>query len=137
MKKISALIFALVALGALAQAQVDARMMQNPDVSKTHIAFSYGGDLWIVPKEGGTALKLSSPAGQELFAKFSPDGSEIAYNANYNGNTDVYVVPALGGIPRQVTHHGMNDRLLDWYPDGGSLLFVSSMASGKQRFSLS
>jgi len=135
MKKISALIFALVALGALAQAQVDARMMQNPDVSKTHIAFSYGGDLWIVPKEGGTALKLSSPAGQELFAKFSPDGSEIAFNANYNGNADVYVVPALGGIPRQVTHHGMNDRLLDWYPDGQSLLYVSSMASGKQRFS--
>jgi tricorn protease len=109
-------------------------MMQNPDVSKTHIVFTYGGDLWIVPKEGGTALKLSSPAGQELFAKFSPDGSEIAFNATYNGNTDVYVVPALGGVANQVTHHGMDDRLIDWLPDGNSLLFASSMASGKQRF---
>ncbi len=134
MKKLSALAFAILVLYGVGQAQVDARMMRNPDVSMTHIVFTYGGDLWIVPKEGGTALKLSSPAGEELFAKFSPDGSEIAFNAAYNGNTDVYVVPSLGGVPRQVTHHGMNDRLIDWYPDGQSLLFVSSMASGKQRF---
>ena len=135
MKKISALALAVLAFGALAWSQVDARMMQNPDVSKTHIVFTYGGDLWVVPKEGGTALKLSSPAGQELFAKFSPDGSEIAYNALYGGNSDVYTVPALGGVPKRVTHHGMTDRLIDWYPEGKSLLFVSSMASGKQRFS--
>jgi len=134
MKKISALAFAVLALGALAWAQVDARMMQNPDVSKTRIVFTYGGDLWIVPKDGGTALKLSSPAGQELFAKFSPDGSEIAYNALYGGNSDVYTVPAMGGVPKRVTHHGMIDRLIDWYPDGKNLLFASSMASGKQRF---
>jgi len=116
------------------QAQVNGRMMQNPDVSKTHIVFSYGGDLWIVPKEGGTALKLSSPEGQELFAKFSPDGSEIAFNGIYGGNFDVYVMPSLGGLPKRVTHHGMTDRLIDWYPDGKNLLFVSSMNSGKQRF---
>jgi len=125
------MIFSLV---CFIQAQVNARMMQNPDVSKTHIVFSYGGDLWIVPKEGGTALKLSSPQGQELYAKFSPDGSEIAYNGIYGGNFDVYVVPSLGGIPKRVTHHGMMDRLIDWYPDGKNLLFASSMNSGKQRF---
>jgi len=134
MRKYVALIFSVLTFCGAAGAQVDARMMQNPDVSKTHIVFTYGGDLWIVPKEGGTALKLSSPAGQELFAKFSPDGSEIAFNATYNGNTDVYVVPALGGVANQVTHHGMDDRLIDWLPDGNSLLFASSMASGKQRF---
>ncbi|MDP2915817.1 MAG: PDZ domain-containing protein [Candidatus Aminicenantes bacterium] len=134
MKKIYALAFAAVVLGGMVWAQVDARMMQNPDVSKTHIVFTYGGDLWVVPKDGGTALKLSSPAGQELFAKFSPDGSEIAFSAIYNGNFDVYVVPALGGVPNRVTHHGMSDRLIDWYPDGKSLLYASSMASGKQRF---
>ena len=135
MKKISALAFAALVLSGLVWAQVDARMMQNPDVSKTQIVFTYGGDLWVVPKDGGTALKLSSPAGQELFAKFSPDGSEIAFNALYYGNVDVYTVPALGGVPKRVTHHGMGDRLVDWYPDGKNLLYVSSMASGKQRFS--
>lgn len=134
MKKIYALAFAALVLGGMVWAQVDARMMQNPDVSKTHIVFTYGGDLWVVPKDGGTALKLSSPAGQELFAKFSPDGSEIAFSAIYNGNFDVYVVPALGGVPNRVTHHGMSDRLIDWYPDGKNLLYASSMASGKQRF---
>ena len=126
------MVFSLV---GFIQAQVSARMMQNPDVSKTHIVFSYGGDLWIVPKDGGTALKLSSPEGQELHAKFSPDGSAIAFNGIYGGNFDVYVMPSLGGIPKRVTHHGMTDRLIDWYPDGGSLIFASSMNSGKQRFS--
>jgi tricorn protease len=134
MKKLLATAAMIFCLVVFSQAQVDARMMQNPDVSKTHIVFSYGGDLWIVPKEGGTALKLSSPDGQELFAKFSPDGSEIAFNGIYGGNFDVYVVPTLGGIPKRVTHHGMTDRLIDWYPDGKNLLFVSSMNSGKQRF---
>ncbi len=117
------------------RAQVDARMLQHPDVSQTHIVFSYAGDLWIVPKQGGTALKLSSPTGEEQFPHFSPDGSRIAYSANYDGNQDVYVVPTLGGLPTRITHHGMPDRLVDWYPDGKSLLFASSMHSGRQRFS--
>ena len=67
-------------------AQVDAKMLQNPDVSATQIVFSYAGDLWVAPKEGGTAFKLSSPKGQELFPKFSPDGSSIAYNADISMN---------------------------------------------------
>ncbi len=115
-------------------AQIDARMIQHPDVSKTQIVFNFGGDLWLVSKTGGTAVKLSSPAGQEIFPRFSPDGSQIAYNANYDGNTDIYVIPAIGGIPQRVTNHGMADRLVDWFPNGKSLLFASSMNSGKQRF---
>jgi len=116
-------------------AQIDARMLQYPDVSKTHIVFSYAGDLWTVPKEGGTATKLSSPKGQEVFPKFSPDGSQIAFSGNYDGNMDVYVMPTTGGIPTRVTNHGMTDRIIDWYPDGKNLLFVNSSESGKQRFS--
>ena len=124
----------LVLFAAKVSAQIDARMIQFPDVSKTQIVFNYGGDLWLVSKTGGTAIKLSSPAGQEVFPRFSPDGTQIAYNANYDGNTDIYVIPTNGGIPQRVTNHGMADRLVDWYPNGNSLLFASSMNSGKQRF---
>lgn len=116
-------------------AQINARMLQSPDVSKTHIVFSYGGDLWLVAKEGGTAVKLSSPKGQEMFPRFSPDGSQIAFNANYDGNLDIYIMPTMGGIPTRVTHHGMQDRLVDWFPNGKNILYASSMNSGKQRFS--
>ncbi len=116
-------------------AQVDARMLQYPDVSATQIVFGYAGDLWLVPKEGGTAIRLSSPKGQELFPRFSPDGSLIGYNAAYDGNLDIYVVPAAGGTPVRITNHGFPDRLIDWYPDGKKLLFASTQESGKQRFS--
>ena len=68
--------------------RLDARMMRYPDVSATHIAFVYAGDIWVVPKSGGEAVRLSSPRGEESFPKFSPDGSLIAFSGNYDGNTD-------------------------------------------------
>ena len=116
-------------------AQVDARMLQYPDVSKTQITFYYGGDLWVVSKNGGTANKLTNAPGQEILPRFSPDGSQIAFSGNYNGNVDIYVVPSKGGMAERVTHHGMFDRMDDWYPDGSKILYTSSMESGKQRFS--
>lgn len=115
-------------------AQVDARMLQYPDVSDTHITFSYGGDIWVMPKSGGLAHKLTSAKGMESFPRFSPDGSQIAFSGNYYGHDDVYTIPMQGGIPHRITHHGMDDHLMDWYPDGKSLLFTSSRESGKQRF---
>lgn len=117
------------------RAQVSARMLQYPDVSKTHITFSYGGDIWIVAKQGGVAHKLTSASGIEMFPRFSPDGSQIAFSGNYYGNVDVYTIPSMGGVPKRITHHGMNDILIDWYPDGKNLLFASARESGKQRFS--
>ena len=128
------LFFALALVSPALLAQVDARMLQYPDVSETQIVFSYAGDLWVVAKEGGTAFKLSSPRGQELYPHFSPDGSKIAYSADYDGNLEIYVIPNMGGMPKRVTYHGMPDRIIDWYPDGTKLLYVSSMNSGKQRF---
>lgn len=116
-------------------AQVNAKMFQYPDVSKSQIIFTYGGDVWIAPKTGGTAFKLTSAKGIETFARFSPDGSQIAFTGNYDGNQDVYVMPSMGGVPKRITYHGMLDRLIDWYPDGKSLLFASTRESGKQRFS--
>lgn len=117
-----------------AQAQVNARLMQHPDVSETHICFVYGDDIWVVEKSGGMAHRLSSPAGTEMFPRFSPDGKRIAFTGNYDGNPDVYMMPAAGGVPTRLTHHGMFDRLVDWTPDGKRLLYASSMESGKQRW---
>ena len=115
-------------------AQIDARMLRQPDVSQTHITFVYAGDIWVVPKQGGTAERLSSPHGEESLPHFSPDGNNIAFNANYDGNTDIYVVPTAGGLPVRVTYHPGSDRMLDWYPDGKSILIASGRESGRQRF---
>lgn len=113
---------------------IDARMMRYPDVSSNQIAFVYAGDIWVAPKTGGAALRLSSPRGEETFPKFSPDGTEIAFSGNYDGNMDLYVMPVTGGLPRRVTHHGAPDRLIGWYPDGKRLLYATSMTSYKDRF---
>ena len=120
---------------SILSAQVDARLFQFPDVSDESIAFTFGGDIWTVPIDGGVATRLTSAKGNESFAKYSPDGSQIAFSGNYDGNTDIYVMPSKGGVPKRITHHGMSDRILDWYPDGKSILFVNSSESGKQRFS--
>src|SRR3989454_258029 len=113
---------------------VDARILRYPDVSATQIAFVYAGDIWVAPKSGGEALRLSSPRGEETFPRFSPDGSQIAFSGNYDGNIDIYVVPATGGLPKRLTYHGAPDRMLEWYPDGKSILFATSRTSEKDRF---
>ncbi|MBN2433347.1 MAG: PD40 domain-containing protein, partial [Acidobacteria bacterium] len=133
-KKTLLLMAALCVMAGLAAAQVDARLLRQPDVSATHIAFVYAGDIWIVPKTGGVAQRLSSPAGEEMLPRFSPDGRHIAYSANYDGNTDVYVIPVMGGTPTRVTYHPLDDRMVDWRPSGQGLLFASARESGRQRF---
>ncbi len=127
-------VFVLCLARANLLAQIDARMMQYPDVSATQIVFSYAGDLWVAPKDGGTAMKLSSPPGQELYPHFSPDGKHIAFSADYDGNQEIYVIPSGGGLPVRITYHGAPDRVVDWYPDGKSLLYVSPMQTGRVRF---
>lgn len=112
----------------------DARMLRFPDVSRDKIVFSYAGDLWMVPKEGGTARRLSSPKGSEMFPRFSPDGTRIAFSGNYDGNTDVYIVGAEGGSPTRLTHHPDSDMVVEWYPDGQHVLYRSRMASSSGRF---
>ncbi len=112
----------------------DAVMLRFPDVSDTHIVFSYAGDLWLVAREGGIARRLSSPPGQELFPKFSPDGNWIAFSGNYDGDTDVYLMPAEGGAPTRLTHHPAVDLVVDWFPDGKHVLFRSRMMSPSRRF---
>lgn len=96
-----------------ATAQIDAGLFRYPDVSKTQIVFSYGNDIWIIPKSGGTAEKLSSPPGVESFPKFSPDGRTVAFSGNYDGNSDAYTIPVNGGVPMRLTSHGFPDRVVD------------------------
>lgn len=115
-------------------ARIDARIMRQPDVSATHIAFVYAGDIWLAPKAGGEAVRLSSPRGEESFPKLSPDGSLLAFSGNYDGNMDIYIVPVTGGLPRRITHHGAPDRVVGWYPDGKHILFATTMTSYKDRF---
>jgi tricorn protease len=104
-------------------------LLRQPAVSKTSIVFNYAGDLWIVDRNATEARRLTTGMGQETNAKFSPDGSMIAFTGEYAGNRDVYVVPAEGGQPKQLTHHPTADEVVGWTPDGKSVLFRSNRNS--------
>ena len=117
----------------LSYGQINAKLMRYMDVSDNQIVFVYGGDVWLVAKQGGTAIQLTNSPDEESYPRFSPDGSEVAYTASYNGNEDVFIVPATGGIPTRVTYQSHADRMVEWHPDGEHILFASSRASGIQR----
>ena len=99
-------------------------LLQEPTLSRTEIVFAYGGYLWSVPRDGGAARQLTT-GGHESDPVFSPDGNWIAFSANYDGNRDVYVIPAAGGEPRRLTWHPGQDGALGWTPDGKRVLFLS------------
>ncbi len=112
-----------------AQAQ-GTRLLREPTISKNHIAFVYANDLWVVDRKGadnklGQARRLTSNEGAETSPHFSPDGEWIAFTGQYDGNTDVYLIPAKGGQPKRLTWHPGNDEVSGWAPDGKSVLFVS------------
>lgn len=122
----------LIAGTTLAQNQPNAGMLRWPDVSKTHIVFSYANDLWVVPKAGGTAQPLATAPGQERLPRFSTDGQSIAFVGNYEGNWDLYTLPVGGGSAARVTYHPSPETLADWTPDG-KLLYMTTGFSGLQR----
>src|SRR5262245_62407881 len=84
-------------------------MLRSPSVSATQIAFAYAQNIWIVPRAGGEARRLTSFQGQAGNPRFSPDGKWIAFSGEYAGNADVYVVSAEGGEPRRLTWHPVPD----------------------------
>ena len=120
---------ALLALMVLAASAEPKLLLQKPTLSATQIAFVFAGDLWVVNRSGGQAQRLTSGAGIETRPFFSPDGSEIAFTGEYDGNVDVYVVPSSGGVPRRLTWHPAPDESLGWTPDGQNILFRSNRDS--------
>ena len=120
----------VVLLAALSHAQgQEATLFQKPTLSRTHIVFVYGGDLWSVPRSGGDAQRLTTGVGAESNPFFSPDGTQVAFNGEYDGNTDVYVVSAAGGVPKRLTYHPGADIVVGWTPDGKQVLFRSTRHS--------
>ncbi len=128
-----AILTALVAvLAGHAQAEApgaESGMLRFPDVGATHIVFVYANDLWLVPREGGIAQPLASPAGSERNPKFSPDGMQIAFMGNYDGGNDLYTIPVAGGIPERVTFHPSTEIFSDWAASD-RLVFSTSAFSG-------
>jgi tricorn protease len=114
----------VLAFAAQDHAQPPAGMLRFPDVSATHIVFAYANDLWLAPRDGGQAVPLASPAGLELFPRFSDDGRWIVFQGNYDGNRDLYVMPSAGGQARRLTHHPSSETPMGWTPDG-RVLFAS------------
>ena len=122
-------ILLLVSVAACLAESERPMLFRKPAVSRTHIVFSYAGDLWIVAREGGEATRLTAAPGVETDPKFSPDGSQIAFTGEYDGNTDVFVVPAAGGVPRRLTYHPGADVVIGWTPDGKQVVFRSGRNS--------
>lgn len=125
------LLISLLALGGLAGANADeARLLRFPATNGTEVVFSYAGDLYKVPLKGGEAQRLTSHIGYEIFPRFSPDGKSIAFTGEYDGNREVYLIPASGGQPQRLTYTSTNERddvgdrmgpnnvVLTWTKDG-------------------
>ena len=134
MKKVCPLCLSILILFSASFAGRGARFLHQPDISGELIAFIYAGDLWTVPIEGGTARRLTTHPGLESQPRFSPDGNEIAFSAEYDGNIDVYVIPSEGGQPRRLTYHPLPDIVQGWTPDGAKVFFKSGRTSHNRKF---
>ncbi|WP_412062413.1 PDZ domain-containing protein [Rubrivirga sp. IMCC45206] len=114
----------LLSLALAAGAGAQTLLLRQPTVSDRHIAFAYGGDLWTVGRDGGQARRVTTFPGVEADPHLSPDGAWLAFSGDYDGNTDVYVVPVGGGEPQRLTWHPGADRARGW-TDDGRVLFIS------------
>jgi len=131
----------LLLAAVMVQAQPEARLLRFPTIHGNTVVFSYAGDLYSVSASGGVARKLTNDPGYEMFSKFSPDGSQIAFTGQYDGNTEVYVMPASGGTPVRLTitatlgrddisdRMGPNNVVMAWSPDGKTITYRSRKQS--------
>ena len=131
MRSVLVLLLALVVFAPAAGA-AETRLLRFPDIHADRVAFVHGGNIYTASVDGGLAQRLTSHEGMELYPKFSPDGQWIAFSAEYSGTRQVWVMPAWGGTPRQLTFYtdvgpmpprgGTDYRVLDWTPDGKHVL---------------
>jgi tricorn protease len=132
---LSLCVAAALALAGSGAATAQTKLLRFPDIYGDTVAFTYAGDLWTAPATGGGATRLTSHPGLELFAKFSPDGKWVAFTGQYDGDEQVYVIPAAGGVPKQLTwfpargplapRWGYDNQVIGWTRDGKSVLFRS------------
>jgi tricorn protease len=137
-------VFALVWFAAPAKPQAadaEARLLRFPAIHGDNVAFTYAGNLYTVSLKGGVARRLTSHDGFEMFPRFSPDGKWIAFTGQYDGNTEVYLIPSQGGVPRRLTYTatlarddvadrmGPNNIVIGWKNSGKEILFRSRMTS--------
>lgn len=108
-------------------------LLSQPALSDEHLAFVYAGDIWITDRSGANPRRLTSDPADERRPHFSPDGTMIAFTAEYGGNTDVYVIPAGGGEVRRLTYHPGNDYVTGWSSDGERVALVSAREVGNGR----
>ncbi len=123
----------------------EARLLRQPNINNNQVAFVYAGDIWSVSTQGGVSRKLTSFEGLELFPIFSPDGKWIVFSGEYSGTRQIYVMPAEGGMPTQLTFYpdvgnmpprgGWDNIPIDWTPDGKKILIRSNRSPYGQRVS--
>ena len=141
MKKV--FVLAVLAAGVVSSASAyEGRLLRFPATNGSEVVFSYAGDLYSVPIEGGNARHLTTHEGYEMFARFSPDGKQIAFTGQYDGSTEVYVMPAEGGKPERLTFTATNERdnladrmgpnnvVMCWSRDGKSIVYRNRISSG-------
>ncbi len=128
-ERVCGLVGVMVALvSPLVVGQARPHLLQLPALTKTEIVFNYAGDLWVVPREGGKATRLTVGVGLETAPTVSPDGGTVAFSGDYDGNTDVFTIPIGGGVPKRVTYHPAPDVPVMWTPDG-RIVFRSNRQS--------
>lgn len=135
MKVFVALVSSFSAFLLTSTAIAQTKLLHFPDIHGQRVVFTYGGDLWTASTSGGEAVRLTAAPGMELFAKFSPDGKRIAFTGQYDGDEQVYVIPATGGVPKQLTFYpargplpprwGYDNQVYGWTHDGKAVLFRS------------
>jgi tricorn protease len=123
-----------LAAGLMAVDVEDTRFLTQPAISRTHIAFVYANDLWVAGLDGTDVRRLTSDLGVEFAPSFSPDGAWTAFSGQYEGNTDVYIVPTAGGVPRRLTWHPGQDVVQCFTADGKAVLFTSARQAFSDRF---
>jgi len=135
MKKLLLSLFLISIFQYFAFSQTESKLLRYPNTSKNEVVFCYAGNIWIAPITGGVARKLTSSPGLELYPRFSPDGRQIAFVGEYDGNPDIYVMPSTGGEPRRVTYsldmpdiaerQGPAKIIMQWTNDSKHILYRS------------